>query len=56
MSRWLIHKDQSNVSNALCVVSHVNTVDTRDQSKSCFNGSNTMLCYVDTVFFGCQHS
>ena len=30
------------MSNALCVVSHVNTVDTRDQSKSCFNGSNTI--------------
>ena len=37
------------MSNALCVVSHVDTVDTRDQSKPCFNGSNTMLCYVDTV-------
>ena len=37
------------MSNALCVVFHVNTVDTRDQRKSCFIGSNTMLCYVDTV-------
>ena len=26
------------------VVSHVETVDTRDQSTSCFNGSNDMLC------------
>ena len=26
-------------------MSHVNTVDTRDQSKSCFNSSNTMLCW-----------
>ena len=44
MSRQLIHKDQSKVNNALCVVSHVNTVNTRDQSTSCFNGSNAMLC------------
>ena len=36
--------DQSVLSNALCVVSHVETVDTRDQSMSCFNGSNAMLC------------
>ena len=36
--------DQSILSNALCVVSHVETVDTRDQSMSCFNGSNAMLC------------
>ena len=36
--------DQSILSNGLCVVSHVETVDTRDQSTSCFNGSNAMLC------------
>ena len=45
MSRLAIHKDQSKVSNVLFAVSHVETVDTRDQSMSCFNGSNT----VDTV-------
>ena len=28
----------------MSVVSHVDAVDTRDQSKTCFNGSNTMLC------------
>ena len=46
VSRQSIHKDQSKVSNALSVVSHVDTdtVDTRDQSTSCFNGSNAMLC------------
>ena len=27
-----------------CVLSHVETVNTRDQSMSCFNGSNAMLC------------
>ena len=49
MSRWLIHKDQSNVSNALCVVYYVDTINTGDQSQLCLNGSNTMLCYVNTV-------
>ena len=44
MLRQLIHKYQSKVSNALCVVSHVETVNTKDQSTSCFNGSNAMLC------------
>ena len=38
--RQSIHKDESKVSSALCVVSHVNTVDTKDQSMSCFNGLN----------------
>ena len=32
------------MSNALCVVSHVETVDTRDQSTRYFNGSNAILC------------
>ena len=44
MSRQSIHLDQSILSNALCIVSHVETVDTIDQSMSCFNGSNAILC------------
>ena len=42
-----MHKDQSKASNALCVVSHIDTVNTRYQSTQYFNGSNSV--YVDTI-------